>query len=357
MLSTATRERIRSSVPWWAKCALKLALVPVPVGYAVLRALSLARHGGMTRPAFAYDVFRRHFDDADFRRKSGGFTMLELGPGDSLAMAVIASAHGAAATCHVDVGPFATRSVGVYRATAAFLAGRGLAPPDLSAARSLDDVAAACSARYETRGLESLRALPDASFDFVFSNSVLQCVAPAELPGLMQELRRLVHPKGVCVHSIDLRDMMGRSLNHLRFPEKVWESAYFRRAGFHTNRLRYPDWLALFGAAGFGVEAAEVNRWESLPVPRASLAEPYRDAAEDDLLVSTARVVLRPLPLSAPAPGGGAAQWRGTGEARALSETGGGREPGRRPALRTFRRRVSLSSTRSKRAITTSASS
>ena len=322
MLSTRTRERIRSSTPWWAKCAVKLALVPVPVGYGVLRALSLARHGGMTRPVFAYDIFRLHFGGADFHHKSGGFTVLELGPGDSLAMALVARAHGAASTCHVDVGHFATGDVGVYRAAAAFLAERGLVPPDLSAAGSLADVMAACSARYETRGLDSLRGLPDASFDFVFSNSVLQCVAPAELPELMKELRRLVHPQGVCVHSIDLRDMMGHSLNHLRFTERVWDSAWFRKAGFHTNRLRYPDWLDLFRRAGFDAEASELNRWEALPIPRESIAEPYRDVAEADLLVATVRMVLRPVPGPQETPADGANQWRGSNGAGATLAMG-----------------------------------
>jgi SAM-dependent methyltransferase len=294
MISTATRERIRSSTPWWAKCALKLALVPLPVGYDALRALSLARHGGMMRPAFAYEAFRRHFDSADFRHKSGGFTVLELGPGDSLAAAVIAKALGASRTCHVDVGPFATGDVMVYKATALLLAEQGLKPPDLSAARSLGDVMAACSARYETGGLASLRALPEASFDFVFSNGVLQSVRRAEFAETMDQLRRVLHPGGVSVHSIDLRDTMGQSLHHLRFPEGVWESRWFRSAGFYTNRLRYSELMDSFRRAGFEPEPSEVNRWDRLPLPRNSLARRYRGLPDDDLLIATARVVLRP---------------------------------------------------------------
>ena len=302
MLSTPSRERIRSSTPWWAKCALKLALVPLPVGYGVLRALSLARHGGMTRPAFAYDTFRQHFDDADFHRKSGGFTMLELGPGDSLSMALVARAHGAASTCHVDVGPFATGDPAVYQRMAAFLADRGMTAPDVSAVRSLGDVQAACSARYEISGLASLRALPDASFDFILSNGVLQSVSRHELPETMRELRRLLHPEGVSVHSIDLRDTMGQSLNHLRFPQRVWDSGWFRKAGFHTNRLRFSEMMEVCRQAGFEAEASEVNRWERLPLPREALATPYRHRPDDDLLIATVRVVLRPAPVGADGP-------------------------------------------------------
>jgi hypothetical protein len=109
----------------------------------------------------------------------------------------------------------------------------------------------------------------------------------------MKELRRILKPGGACVHSIDLRDMMGQSLNHLRFSDRVWDSPWFRRAGFHTNRLRFPEWVELFERAGFEVEVSELNRWTSLPVRRESLARPYRDIAEEGLLVATVRLVLR----------------------------------------------------------------
>jgi SAM-dependent methyltransferase len=302
MLSVAARERLRSSVPWWLKCALKLALVSLPVDYRLLRGLSLAGHGGMRRPPFAHDAFRRHYEDGDFHRKAGGFTVLELGPGDALTAALVARAYGAASSCHVDVAPFATRDVAVYRAVARHLREQGLPAPDLSAAKSLEDVLAVCRGRYETRGLASLRALPGGSFDLIFSNGVLQCVPPALLLETLKETRRLLHPQGVCVHSIDLRDMMGHSLHHLRFGERVWESAWFRRAGFHTNRLRYSEWLRLFRSAGFDVRESEVNRWPTLPVARESLAPPYRDLPESDLLVSTIRVALSPSPTNTAPP-------------------------------------------------------
>ena len=293
MLSTKSRERVRSSVPWWVKFGLKLALVPA--SYDLLRAMSLAGHGGMRRPDFAHDVFRRHYDDADFHRKAGGFSVLEIGPGDALTAAVVARAYGAASTCHVDVAPFATPDVAVYQSVARFLSERCLPAPDLSVAHSLEDVLTACGGRYETGGLDSLRALPDASFDLIYSNGVLQCIPPLQLLATLKETRRLLHPRGVSVHSVDLRDMAGQSLHHLRFPERVWESALFRRAGFHTNRLRYGEWTGLFREAGFEVRESEVNRWPALPVRRESLAAPFRNLPEDELLVATFRVALFPV--------------------------------------------------------------
>src|SRR5690606_23078347 len=122
--------------------------------------------------------------------------------------------HGAAGTCLVDVGPFAHTDLQRYRDMAEFLNGRGLPAPDISAATSVEEVLSACGARYEIEGLASLRRLPDQSFDFIFSNSVLQYPAREQMLNTVRELRRLLRPDGVSVHSIDLRDMMGQSLHH-----------------------------------------------------------------------------------------------------------------------------------------------
>ena len=87
-------------------------------------------------------------------------------------------------------GPFANPEPQLYREMARYLEERGLAPPDLTAARSLDDVLRACNATYLTRGLESLRSLGDASIDFIFSNSVLQHVRRHELPETLDQPTR-----------------------------------------------------------------------------------------------------------------------------------------------------------------------
>jgi hypothetical protein len=294
LLSLRTRERVRSGVPWWAKGALKLSLSRLPLGYATLRAMSLARHGGMDRPAWAYDVFQRHFDSADFHRRNGGFSLLELGPGDSLFSALIGKARGASSVCLVDIGPFAGADFSLYLAMADFLKQRGLDVPDLSGAKSVEDVLAACSARYEIDGLASLQAIADESIDYTFSNVVLQSVRRDQLSATLKELRRITHPCGCSVHSVDLRDFMGQSLHHLRFSQKVWESSWCHRAGFYTNRLRLSELVAACHYAGFETELAEVNRWAEIPLDRKKLAAPYQQMPEDDLLAATIRIVLRP---------------------------------------------------------------
>lgn len=294
LMTIETRERVRRAVPWWAKGALKLAFARAPVGYSMLRSLALARHGGMERPEWAYETFRRLFNDADFPNKSAGFTALELGPGDSLFMAVIARAYGCTSIRHVDVGPFVNRDVAIYRRMAEYLAGRGLPCPDLSRAASFDDVLEACSSEYLTDGLNSLRQIPDRSVDFVFSNGVLQSIWRDQVLETLKELRRVIRPEGIAVHSVDLRDTMGQSLNHLRFSERTWESRWFRSAAFYTNRLRLSELNGLARQAGFEPTVTELNRWQRIPISRTQLAFPYCRMSAEDLLAATIRVAMRP---------------------------------------------------------------
>jgi hypothetical protein len=295
MSDRSTRDRIRASVPWWAKGALKLSLSRVPIHYYVRRALHLASHGAMRRPGYAYDVFMRHFTASAFHRKeAGGFTALELGPGDSLFSAMIAKAHGAATIWLVDIGRFACDDMQLYRNMARFLTDRGLRVPAGLDTSTIDKLCASCDTSYETQGFQSLRRLPSGSIDFIFSNAVLQAVRRDEFAPTLKELHRLTHPQGCNVHSIDLRDMMGLSLNHLRFSPRVWESKWVRESGFYTNRLRLAEILELCDDAGFESEVSELNRWPELPVNRTRLAKPFCDMPDEELLAATTRLVLRP---------------------------------------------------------------
>ena len=294
MLSTSTRKRIRAVVPWWSKGALKLSLARLPLGYPVLRRLALAQHGDMQSPAAAFAVFKRHFDSVDFHNKFGGFRVLELGPGDSLFTALIAAAHGAASTCLVDVSDFAGSTLPDFRRMASYLSEQGLTGPDISAAKTVDEVMQLCHATYEVGGLDPLRALPDESFDFIFSNAVVQAIWREQVLPTLKELRRLIHPQGCSVHSIDLRDMLDQSLQHLRFSEKFWESNLIRTSGFYVNRFRLTELQDLSRDAGFEPRLDEVNRWPRVPLPRRKLTEPYQHMPEEELQVATIRLVLAP---------------------------------------------------------------
>ena len=283
---------MKAAIPWPVKMAAKLVLARLPVGYRRWKALGLFEHGTMERPDYSDSVFRTHFARSGLVGRRG-FTCLELGPGDTLFTALIARAHGAAASWLVDVGDFAEHDIAPYRAMALHLAEQGLAVPAASAFASLDDLLADCSARYLTGGLDALRRLPVASIDFQFSQAVLEHIRRRDFAEIAKELRRVLRPGGVASHRIDLRDHLGGALNNLRFPARLWEADWFAGSGFYTNRLRMSEMLASFRAAGFAVEIIAVERWPSLPTPRHRLAAPFRDLPEAELLVSGFDVVLR----------------------------------------------------------------
>lgn len=251
----------------------------------------------MDDPAYAVRVFRQHFDRAKAITPLQDFVGLELGPGDSLASAVIASAYGATQYYLLDVGEFASAEMPAYRRLSAHLAELGFAPPSLKETATVNQLLGACRAQYLTRGLDSLRLIPTASVDYVWSHTVLQHIRKDQFGEYLAELRRILRPSGVCSHLLDLTDMMAWNLNHLRFSEQMWESSFIRRSGYYTNRIRYGELLARFRTAGFSVRVVDTGRWARLPIERNRLSHPYCDLPEDDLLVSTFSVTLQPVPL------------------------------------------------------------
>jgi SAM-dependent methyltransferase len=284
-------RRAAAAAPWRVKLAAKLVLARLPLDYGFWSGLTLFKHGPMDDPAYALDVFRRHYEHAQPRP---GFSVLELGPGDTAFTAVVARAFGASRTVLVDAGPFAITDVEPYRRMAHELARQGLPAPELDDAASFEDVLERCSATYLTGGLGSLRTLDTESIDLSFSQAVLEHDRAAEMAPVLRELRRVTAPGGASSHVVDLEDHLAHALNNLRFSERVWESRLFASSGFYTNRLRRSRLLEIFDEAGFETEVVAEGRWSALPTPRARLAPAYRSAPEDDLLVRSLEVVLRP---------------------------------------------------------------
>jgi SAM-dependent methyltransferase len=290
MRNAGAVRQIKARAPWYVKVPLKLAISLLPLPYGWLAGRGIRRHGEMTDPAYAYEVFSRHADRVALKP---GFTLLELGPGDSLASAVIAAARRASGSVLVDQGDFAVATMDFYKALETSLRERGLDPPDIATARTRAEVLQRCNAIYLTGGLESLRSLPTDSVDFAFSHAVLEHVRAAEVSQVSHELHRVVRAGGHCSHTVDLRDHLGEALNHLRFGRKRWESSLFVNSGFYTNRLTYHEYLDAFRQAGFVVDDLGLTRWPELPTPRSKLAKPFRAFSDETLLVYGFDVVLR----------------------------------------------------------------
>ena len=289
-------SRLKTAIPWWAKIAAKLLLSRIPLPYSLWKRLSLFEQGAMERPQYAYNVFRRHFDRAGAHFAIENFVALELGPGDTLYSALIARAFNATRTHLVDEGDFATRNLDRYEAMDRYLSQQGRPIAVTRPLSSLDRLLAECGASYHTGGLASLRAIPDDSVDFIWSQAVLEHVRKADFLETMREMHRVLGTQGVCSHRIDLTDHLGGSLNNLRFSDRTWESAFFSSSGFYTNRIRYSEMLRLFDEAGFDVQLCGIDRWPTLPIARRNLAAPFKDLPEEDLRVLGFDVILRPVP-------------------------------------------------------------
>ena len=284
---------LKARVPWWARIPAKIVLSRLPVPFAAWRRLALFQHGAMNSGAYVWFVFGRHLQEFMGPNGLAGLTLLELGPGDGIATGLLASALGAERTYLVDVGGFASRSVADYQGMLAGWRARGLKTEHLERCTSFEELCAAGRTTYLTGGLASLRAIPGASVDVQLSNAVLEHVRLAQFDSTLAELRRVLKPGGFARHAVDLKDHLGGRLEHLRFPERRWESPLFARSGFYTNRIRFEEMQARFRAAGFDASVSSVLRWPALPTPRARLPGPFRALADEELCISAFDVALR----------------------------------------------------------------
>lgn len=279
-------------IPWWGKICLKILLSRLPLTYVLWRKLGLFRHGKMDQISYVQGVFQTHCKQAGFQGNLNGRVILELGPGDSISTVVMAASYGARALL-VDTGFYASTDLKLLVSIAEHLKQLGLSPPDLSAARSIDEVLISCGGAYKTEGLSSLREIRSESVDFIFSHAVLEHVREHEFLDTMNECRRILKRHGLASHRVDLKDHLGGGLNNLRFSKKIWESKFFVCSGFYTNRIRYSRMINLMTQAGFEVCTSRVSRWDSLPISRDSLSAESSQESEEDLLINGFDVVLK----------------------------------------------------------------
>ena len=280
-------------IPWWLKIGAKLILSRFPIRYRLFSSIGIFRHGQMDDSNYAIQVFSTHYDRSEFATKRAAFVGLEIGVGDSISSAIIASAYGASKCYLVDTGRYAVEDVDTYAHIVAELNARGLNVEAISYASNIDDLLTKYGGIYLVEGTKSLMSIPDESIDFIWSQAVLEHIRVKEFDVAMAELYRIVKPGGILSHRIDLKDHLGGALNNSRIASKMWESEWMARSGFYTNRITYGDMLKRFENAGFSVEVLGVDTWDSLPTPIREMAQEFRGLEEDELLVSGFDVLLR----------------------------------------------------------------
>lgn len=281
-------------VPWWGKLGLKLALSRAPISYDFWKRLGIFRHGDMSDPDRAISAFSAHFDRARSAVSlPSTFTMLELGPGDSVLSAGVARAFGAGRSFLVDVGAFADRDPELFHRLAeklkSFDDARELGLPTDG---DFEAILQALNAKYLTNGVASLAMVPDRSVDLIWSSVVLEHVLRDEFDALAIECARILTPGGVMSHAVDLRDHLGGGLNNLRFSPEIWESSAWRDAGFYTNRMSQTEIVAAFERQGFKTVHLESRRWPKSPLPRKKMHPSFDDRSLDDMNIAEFDLVM-----------------------------------------------------------------
>jgi ubiquinone/menaquinone biosynthesis C-methylase UbiE len=281
------------TIPWFIKIPIKIVFARLPVRYDAWRRLNLFRAGGMDDPETAFEVYRMHSHAAGFDNRKG-YTVLELGPGDSMLTALFAKSAGAAGSILVDQSALASAQPGLFTAAGEMLERMKLANPDIGGLESTGAILERLNCRYVTAGLESLKALPDGSVDFVFSNAVIEHVRKNDFAETARELYRVMAQDGVASHWIDYRDHLGLALNNMRFSEAVWESNFMVKSGFYTNRMPAHEIHAQFAQAGFCVDVHDSVPWpDGLPTAQTAMSEPFASMDGEELMVMTNWLLLR----------------------------------------------------------------
>ena len=277
-------------LPWWLKMAARLVASRLPLPRIAAGLVSSHGETNLDRLIVLFETKLLLYQSLSGHRPH---TYLELGPGASVARALVAARPGIYRIWLIDAGNFARRDLAYYHDIAASLTTRGLTVPDLSECRNLDDVLTACRATYLTGGLSSLRRIEDNCIDLIISEAVLEHLPRHEFPGFMIEFQRLLAPGGVALHGVDLDDHIDGGLNQLRFSRDFWERELLRRSGFYTNRLSRSDMIRHAQAAGLTIGEYYRLEWCEPPIERDSVHPDLRGWRDSDLKIRSFGLALQ----------------------------------------------------------------
>jgi hypothetical protein len=209
-----------------------------------------------------------------------GRAVLELGPGDTMGVSLVARLRGARACAGFDAFDIASRDRAYLEAIYGPIATSEGRAGGASAAWEL------LSECPHVVGPEALRR-GGKRFDLVLSRAVLEHVK--DLDGLFAVAREVSTDDAVWIHEVDLRDHgieHAHPLDFLRFSEGTW-----RTMTSHTDapsRERASTYLALGARHGLHLAWAGVSHrigLERVREIRAELATPFRDMPESELAV------------------------------------------------------------------------
>ena len=236
-----------------------------------------------------------------------GKTVLELGPGNNLAVCLCLAAFGARVYA---VDRYPVRWAGEYHPKLYTRVRDELRRRFPSASAEPFDMCIEFAAHPSGAvwqlpcPAESI-ALPDQSVDITASCAVLEHLFDARLAA--QELARITRPGGWAVHQVDFRDHRDftRPLEYLLLGQEEFRKLFDSCHAECGNRIRPSELSRFLTEAGFGIERMHGNCHSDaeylagfLPRLRAATESGYRGWPEDQLREIGALVVARRAPLA-----------------------------------------------------------
>lgn len=280
-------------IPWYIKIVIKLVLSRLPFSYSFWQKIGLFRHGHMDKIEYTLKVFHRHLKFSNIKTSDlKGKLLIEIGPGDSIVSAMIASSFEAKMIL-IDVGHFVKEDVQFYINVASELINLGYNVPDISHCKTIYEILNKINSKYYTEGVKSFSKIKDSSVDLIFSQAVLEHVRVKDFNNLAIEIKRVLKLNALSSHAVDLKDHLSYSLNNLRFSDRIWETEFFASSGFYTNRMSISEIENVFLNLNLQTDIQNKISWNEVPISRNKMAKKFKDRAEEFLLVSEFDIVIK----------------------------------------------------------------
>ena len=276
---------------WFIKILIKIILYRLPFVYQIWQKIGIFRHGKMDNIDYAIEKFFMHIRDLNIDIKNiKGKTILELGPGDSAASALIACSLGAKCIL-IDANNFISNKIDFYYQLEKRLLEMNYNPPKINGIKNIHEILKLCKSDYYIEGEKSIKLIKSNSIDLIFSTAVLEHLKLDEFEIIIKEMRRILKNDGFTSHEVDLKDHLNKSLNNQRFSSRIWESNLFSNSGFYTNRLRYSQIIKIFETSGFNVRILRQKKWNRYPINIKLINKEFRNELNEELLISSFNLI------------------------------------------------------------------
>lgn len=237
---------------YYVKFLIKYVLLRIKSDYFFWKKLGVFDHGKMNEAKYSIGTFNFFYEV--FTKKLGisfeEITIVEIGPGDSVALGVLSKLRGARRSFLIDSGNFATKDMKFYSE----LIGQELSMD------SFDEMLVRFDINYGTLGLNSLRRIADNSVNLIISNAVLEHIAPEMLLLYISEFTRVLGTEGVMIHRVDYRDHLTGGKFHKSLPGFLSNSDFYLNSIMYLNKLQEDDYFKIFAKNGFQVQVFDSKK-------------------------------------------------------------------------------------------------